>query len=62
MARYRAVRSSGLLARWEAAAAADVKADFSSPEFTEPMSVWWQARAIPGAQGARAGRRQPRAL
>jgi hypothetical protein len=37
VARYRVIRTSGLLARWEAAAAADPKADYTAPEFTQPM-------------------------
>ncbi|KAI8467277.1 MAG: POT family-domain-containing protein [Monoraphidium minutum] len=43
MARYRVVRSSGLVSRWEEAAAADPSVDYSEARFVQPMSIWWQA-------------------
>jgi hypothetical protein len=37
MARYRVVRTAGLIPKWEAALAADPKADYTDPAFTQPM-------------------------
>ncbi|KIZ04318.1 hypothetical protein MNEG_3635 [Monoraphidium neglectum] len=43
LARYRAIRHSGLVAKWEAASAANPKVDYTDAEFVQPMSIWWQA-------------------
>ncbi|KAI8470601.1 MAG: POT family-domain-containing protein [Monoraphidium minutum] len=41
-ARYRTIRSSGLLQRFAAAAALNPKLTPADPAFRVPMSVWWQ--------------------
>jgi hypothetical protein len=40
LARYRAIRHSGLVAKWEAASAANPKVDYTDAEFVQPMSIW----------------------
>jgi hypothetical protein len=40
MARYRVVRSAGLVAAYEADPNPDK--DYMSPEYAQPMSIWWQ--------------------
>jgi hypothetical protein len=44
MARYRIIRDSGLLTKWEAAVAINPQADYMDPGFTQPMR-WGGGRA-----------------